>query len=269
MKKKDKLEDYEGFVEKFKPKKTTDDCYTPPEVYEAVRGYVDRNVLPLGGLQVVRPFFPGGDYKAEEYGPGSIVLDNPPFSILSEIVRWYTERGVRFWLFAPSLAMGHHARAGGVTCVVSHADITYSNGAVVRTGFVTNAWPGAPRLVVAGRLGKALKRAQEAVRPARRKIRIEHPLEVVTCALLEKLATRGIEWTLPREETLFIRKTRNGRGLYGGGYLISERLAAERLAAERLAPERMEREAARARFCYELTEEERAAVRELGKGGRP
>ena len=28
---KDKFEDYEGFVDKFKPKKTTDDCYTPPE----------------------------------------------------------------------------------------------------------------------------------------------------------------------------------------------------------------------------------------------
>ncbi len=28
--------DYDGFVEKFKPKKTTDDCYTPPEVYDVV-----------------------------------------------------------------------------------------------------------------------------------------------------------------------------------------------------------------------------------------
>ena len=27
---KEKFEDYEAFVEKFKPKKTTDDCYTPP-----------------------------------------------------------------------------------------------------------------------------------------------------------------------------------------------------------------------------------------------
>ena len=26
------FEDYEGFVDKFKTKKTTDDCYTPPEV---------------------------------------------------------------------------------------------------------------------------------------------------------------------------------------------------------------------------------------------
>lgn len=32
-------ETYEEFVEKFKPKKTTDDCYTPPLIYEAVKGW--------------------------------------------------------------------------------------------------------------------------------------------------------------------------------------------------------------------------------------
>lgn len=37
---KEKFEDYEAFVGKFKPKKTTDDCYTPPEVYEAVADWV-------------------------------------------------------------------------------------------------------------------------------------------------------------------------------------------------------------------------------------
>lgn len=25
------IDDYDAFVEKFKPKKTTDDCYTPPQ----------------------------------------------------------------------------------------------------------------------------------------------------------------------------------------------------------------------------------------------
>lgn len=33
-------ETYEQFVEKFKPKKTTDDCMTPPEIYEVVCDYV-------------------------------------------------------------------------------------------------------------------------------------------------------------------------------------------------------------------------------------
>lgn len=56
--------DYDGFCEKFKPKKTTDDCYTPPAVYDAVLDYVDRNVAPIGGREVVRPFWPGGDYES-------------------------------------------------------------------------------------------------------------------------------------------------------------------------------------------------------------
>ena len=34
--------DYEKFVEKFKPKKTTDDCYTPPAIYEVVAEYVSK-----------------------------------------------------------------------------------------------------------------------------------------------------------------------------------------------------------------------------------
>lgn len=37
---KEKFEDYEGFTAKFKPKKkTTDDCYTPPDVYKAVKDW--------------------------------------------------------------------------------------------------------------------------------------------------------------------------------------------------------------------------------------
>ena len=34
-------EKYNAFVEKFKPKKTTDDCYTPPAVYEIVADWSD------------------------------------------------------------------------------------------------------------------------------------------------------------------------------------------------------------------------------------
>lgn len=32
----EKFNDYEGFVDKFKPKKTTDDCYTP---LQSIRQY--------------------------------------------------------------------------------------------------------------------------------------------------------------------------------------------------------------------------------------
>lgn len=79
---KEKFEDYEGFIEKFKPKKTTDDCYTPPLVYEAIADWV-ANEYKLDKSKFMRPFYPGGDYEKEDYS-GGVVVDNPPFSILSK-----------------------------------------------------------------------------------------------------------------------------------------------------------------------------------------
>ena len=97
-----KSKTYDEFVEKFKPKLTTDEYYTLEEVYAVVLDWVRRNsVVPFDDAQVMRPFRPGGDYQAEDYD-GRVVIDNPPFSILSSIVRWYTEHGVRFFLFAPA-----------------------------------------------------------------------------------------------------------------------------------------------------------------------
>lgn len=51
-------ETYEQFIEKFKPKRTTDDCFTPDEVYEAVLQWAVEE-LHLEGREVVRPFWPG------------------------------------------------------------------------------------------------------------------------------------------------------------------------------------------------------------------
>lgn len=39
------FDDYENFVDKFKAKKTTDDCYTPPEIYNCVLRYAQKNVI--------------------------------------------------------------------------------------------------------------------------------------------------------------------------------------------------------------------------------
>lgn len=45
-------ETYEEFVDKFKPKRTTDDCYTPEGIYDVVRDYV----IEKYDLQVVQLF---------------------------------------------------------------------------------------------------------------------------------------------------------------------------------------------------------------------
>ena len=96
------LNDYDGFVEKFKPKKTTDDCYTPPNVYEVIKNYAIEK-YGLDGREIVRPFKPGGDYESYDYPDGCVVIDNPPFSIISQICKNYAEWGVDFFLFAPHL----------------------------------------------------------------------------------------------------------------------------------------------------------------------
>lgn len=100
-----KNETYEQFVEKFKPKKTTDDCYTPKKIYDAVVQFV-KDEYGIGDRKIVRPFWPGGDYERFEYDDGCIVIDNPPFSILSKIIDFYMKKGIGFfclllhWLYS-------------------------------------------------------------------------------------------------------------------------------------------------------------------------
>ncbi|MEF2675889.1 MAG: hypothetical protein U0M70_06610 [Eubacteriales bacterium] len=93
-----KSKTYEEFVEKFKPKKTTDDCYTPPEIYEAVKEWACAEYSIDPGT-VVRPFWPGGDYEAFDYPEGCTVIDNPPFSILKKICDFYAQKGIKYFLF--------------------------------------------------------------------------------------------------------------------------------------------------------------------------
>ena len=75
---KKRQDDYEAFVAKFERKRTSDDCYTPPEVYDIVRGWLGEQV-DLAGAQIVRPFWPDTDYREVEYPDGCVVVDNPPF----------------------------------------------------------------------------------------------------------------------------------------------------------------------------------------------
>lgn len=126
---------YEDFTEKFKPKKTTDDCYTPPAVYDAVLSWV-KSTYNIGDRPIVRPFYPNGDFEYFDYPEGCVVVDNPPFSIYAKICRFYKARGIDFFLFGPHLTLA--VKDLDVTFIVTNTTITYANGARVNTGFVTN-----------------------------------------------------------------------------------------------------------------------------------
>ncbi|CWO69623.1 Uncharacterised protein [Neisseria meningitidis] len=155
----EEFEDYEGFVEKFKPKKTTDDCYTPPAVYAAVLEWVKEEIGIADGLEVIRPFYPGGNYQSEDYA-GKVVIDNPPFSILAEIIDFYQAHSIPFFLFAPRMTCLSGRRAGmeNLTAVFGCKDMTYENGAVVPTAFLTNMM-GDVKIRVSETLAAKLKAA--------------------------------------------------------------------------------------------------------------
>lgn len=176
--------DYDGFVEKFKPKRTTDDCLTPEPVYNAIRQWVNDNILPLDGVEIVRPFWPGGDYERAGYPDGCLVLDNPPFSILAKIRRFYHRRGVRYFLFAPALTMADSARELDATYIVCGEPITYDNGAKVPTSFITNLDCGGAGLWMAGTLSKAIREAIDGMKEVSDKPVYEYPPHVVTPAIL-------------------------------------------------------------------------------------
>ena len=149
-----KNQNYDEFIEKFKPKKTTDDCYTPPLVYEAVVNWAGEH-LDIGNRPVVRPFYPGGDFEHFDYPDNCVVIDNPPFSIFSKICNWYVERGIPFLLFAPAMSsIKQNVTYIGVSC-----SITYENGANVGTAFVTNMM-GDLICTTAPDLHKAVKKSQ-------------------------------------------------------------------------------------------------------------
>ena len=231
-------EEYDEFVSKFEQKKTTDDCYTPSEVYNVVRDWaVDH--YGLQGKKLIRPFYPGGDFKSEEYPEGCVVLDNPPFSIISKICAWYDERGIKYVLFAPTLTL-FSTNSGRENYVVSAANVIYENGAIVNTSFVTNL--GNYKIEVVPDLRRAIESAnanKNAEAAAMRKL--EYPLNVCTAARLQKITKAGTSMQIRAESCVFIRKI-DAQGadgsIFGGGFLLSDSAAAEKEAAEKEAAEK-------------------------------
>ena len=85
--------------------------------------------MHLEGKEIIRPFYPGGDYENAEYPKNCVVVDNPPFSIITKIVRWYASRDIPFFLFAPGLTLFHCLRGVDACGIVCDCTIVYANGA--------------------------------------------------------------------------------------------------------------------------------------------
>lgn len=82
---------------------------------------------------------PKDKHENENYD-GKVVVDNPPFSIMSKIVNFYIENNVKFFIFAPAMTSIGLTRKhfGKSTIIPLSENIVYQNGAVVPTSFITN-----------------------------------------------------------------------------------------------------------------------------------
>lgn len=229
---------YDQFVDKFKPKKTTDDCYTPALVFDAVLGWACAE-YGFEPTAIVRPFFPGRDYEAADYPEGCVVLDNPPFSILSQILRFFETKSIRYFLFAPALTLFSAANSGLSRCyLATGADVIYENGAAVRTSFITNLDTALVRS--APDLREAVETASKQVQREKKTApppKYEYPDEIITAAMVQRWSRYGIDYRLARTDAVFVRALQaqraKGKSIFGGGFLLAERAAVERAAVER------------------------------------
>lgn len=261
-------EEYQDFVQKFEQKRTTDDCYTPDLVYEAVAGFVSKRY----GIQredMVRPFYPGGDYEHEEYPDGCVVVDNPPFSLLAKIMRFYTARGVRFFLFAPTLTLFSGGAGSICTAIPTANSITYENGANVNTSFITNLEPEDVMVLSCPELFGLLYEANAA------NLRLQHaelpnyvyPDNVITSAIVAKWSRYGIPFELHKGEGVRVgqldAQKASGKGIYGYGFLMSDAKAKERHDNE-IEWEKRRRADLLRHTVWQLSEREREIVQQLG-----
>ena len=253
--------EYNEFLDKFEEPKTTDDCYTPDVVYDAVADYVAEK-FKLNRKNFVRPFYPGGDYEKENYKPEDVVVDNPPFSILAQITRFYGEKGIPYFLFAPALTA--FAGLDDQRCAIcTGVGIIYENKANVSTSFVTNLMPE----YVAVTDPELYRRVDAAAKEYAKSFSADLPKyvfpdEVATAARMDYICNYGQTVKSPRVEARRISSldAMGEKGIFGGALLLSEKAAAEKAAAEKAAAEKA------AATTWKLSEREKAIVRELTKG---
>ena len=166
----------------------------------------------------------------------------------------------------------HHTRYS--TLLIADVTIEYENGAKVNTDFITNlpefqeyAIQTCPDL----KKSIAFEQEKKRIRVKSKLPLYKYPINVLTVSALSSLVRNGIEFGIPRKETLFIRDLeamkKLKKGIYGGGLLISNnqafQLEAYKKEAERMEAERMEAEQERMEWL--LSENELNIIECLSK----
>ena len=171
------------------------------------------------------------------------MVDNPPFSILSKLILFYDFEKIPFFLFAPGLTTFTAIRRKRATAICTNVAITYENGAVVNTSFVTNLESGvlarsSPELYA------AVRAADEANRKEKKKElpKYDYDKHVLQAHQIAAFSRYGIQFSVPRTEAVIVQEVDEqkaaGKTIFGSGLLISDDLCQKREKAEREKAER-------------------------------
>lgn len=225
--------DYEAFVAKFRDTpKTTDDCYTPQDVFDAVvdyvRKYSDFDFKP--DTPILRPFYPGGDYVNADYPDGGVVIDNPPFSMFTKIVKFYTERKIPFFLFGPGMTIFSCCKYC-TAIIIGCASVIYHNRAAVPVNFASNIF-GDIYCKTAPELNEAIKACPsqntKVELPAYR-----WPDTVVRVSTLKTIANGGVHFEVRRNEGFPHSSPIQGREAFGESIVLYSQAQAQAQAQAR------------------------------------
>lgn len=219
----------------------------------------------LNPEKFVRPFVPNGDYQSFDYAPDVIVVDNPPFSILSKIQQFYTQHNIKFFLFAPSLTIFNSFSAdAGICAICTGATITYDNDAAVNTSFVTNLEPGGHIAISAPGLYRVIQRADAMQRNKSKKQlpKYVYPDNVLTASMVNYLSAHGVDYAVQSKDTCFVRalddQRKHKKTIFGSGFLLSAQAAADKAAAKEVADK------AAAAQRWQLSDRELEIIQRLG-----
>ena len=178
-------------------------------------------------MEIVRPFYPGGDFENFDYPKDAIVIDNPPFSILREIKKFYCDNNIKFFLFAPHLTIFSPNDDESICYILTDNSIVYENGARVATSFVTNL--DKFRIRTDPKLKKIIHGSQ--IVDKEKTTRYHYPINVISSGLLSKYLNRGFEIKFKNEDLYYINRLESQKehkkSIFGEGYLISDEKAEE------------------------------------------
>ena len=219
--------DYEAYLAKFNDlPKTTDDTFTPPDVFAAVLEWLKGKGKITGETRIIRPFYPGGDFESAAYPDGCVVVDNPPFSIFAKCCKWFAARGIPFFLFGPGLTLS--SAAGFCTCVVVACAVKFENGAKIPVSFASNMFGGLAAMA-AGDLCSMINGCPSQQSDAKTLRKMAWPDGLVTLSTLRTIAAGGGTFELLRECSKEVKSV-GGETIFGHAWLSAQAAQAAKAA---------------------------------------